>query len=317
MNPFDQEYQYRDIEVQSNIMGFYEPRVKCSPEQVNLINHNHRQIFINEVVFDIDCHLPEVYDPVWDRISINLQNEKISHQCWFTSRSPHIHCFFKELQHYPEEARSLLKLTILRHYAKNDFKWIDKSKRSSNVMIREFNSIHEVTKQKNLLTYEFQGLNPINFRTYTSMFNSAPETRFNQIPYNILQEFNLVWQSLNNIENVPRIEANAVTNLVEKEQLVSFVDYCLSHRFDTEGTYKNAYLFKNIGIAVYRLGYSFEQAKDIGIRIARNCRGHTEQGILSWFKWCQVQRHKVNVNWREVSRWYVNQLNIKTMEEIK
>ena len=108
-----------------------------------------------------------------------------------------------------------------------------------------------------------------------------------------------------------KIEDKGHANPEEKEQMVSFIESCLSRRFDASGTYKNNQLFKNIGIAVYRLGYEYEQVRDISIRICRNCKGHKDNEVLEWFRWCQKQNHPLKVNWREISRWYVNQLEVK------
>ena len=149
---------FENIVVQQSFNGSWSKRVSCTMQELETIHHNHRKIGVCEVVFDIDCHIPVIYNGVWDRISTRLQKDNIAHQCWFTSRSPHIHVFFKDLNLFPKEVRRVIRLFILKHYSQEDFKWIDKGKCSEEVMIRDFNSIHEVTGKRKELIYEFINL---------------------------------------------------------------------------------------------------------------------------------------------------------------
>ena len=137
-------------------MGYYEKRIDVTPQQLDM-PHNHRRIFINEVVFDVDTHIRVISDKIHDFISSNLIKDNISHQVWDTSRSPHIHSFFKDMNLYSQEVRRDIRLLILKHYSGKYFNWIDKSKASENNMIRDFGGMHEITGKPKTLIYEYGG----------------------------------------------------------------------------------------------------------------------------------------------------------------
>lgn len=311
------EYMHRNLKITSNMSGYYEKHIECCPSEIITINHNHRRIFINEVVFDIDCHIQEIYNPIWDRISTRLQQDNISHQAWHTSRSPHIHSYFEGLNLYPKEIRRVIKLLILKHYAQDDFKWIDKSKCSEDVMIRDFNSIHEITGKTKTLIYEFlrknedfeqKGFYKIKSKNIKNIQNFIYGKQqndlnykglLNPIPAHILEQLRVLYAEQ---EKAPNLASNKATNSLYKQELINFLDYCLNNTLRHDG--KERILFRNIVVACLLLDYNTNERHRIYYTIVKNC--NTKRSInelIGWDKFLQKQK-KLNFNWNEIKLWY-------------
>ena len=69
---------------------------------------------------------------------------------------------------------------------------------------------------------------------------------------------------------------------------------------------KNNLYFKNIAIAVYRLGIAEKEAKQIFKNVAVQCKPHKAESMVNWLKWCKAQKHEIKVNWKEVKMFYEN-----------
>ena len=276
--------------VQSNLNGHYSKRMETTPESILTIEHNHRKVSPMEVVFDIDCHVRAISNEVWDEISTHLQNDDISHSCWDTSRSPHIHCFFKDMANYPNEQRWMLRKIILKHYSGVHFKWIDKGIISDKRMIRDFNSTHEITGHKKTCIYEY--------------LNHA-KTHLNAIPRHILNELRM-WvanQRMQKIEALKANEGHPDTNSEERSKLEKFLEFCLSHKFAVSGMCKNNHLFKNIGFAICILEYPYPKIKVIDALMSANCKGEHKGDVIEWVNWIKKQPKVYEIRWREVEKY--------------
>jgi len=275
---------------------FHTKRLKCESiqevEQAHSKDYNHRKIGISEVIWDIDCHEPALSHQIWQRISTNLDKDKINHSVWNTSRSYHIHALFDGLSKYCQEDRKQIKLLILKEYAKDDMGWVDKSKANENVMIRDFWSVHEITgKQKISVWGSLKAesiLNPLK----ASILNDFSQKVVN--PYlapNRLNSHNIyIWN--NALE--PKLA----------EALTRFLTFAQNTPFPKSGMGKNNLYFKNIAIAVFRLGIAEKEAKQIFKNVALQCRPHKAEKMVEWLKWCKDQKHEIKVNWGEVRGFY-------------
>ena len=288
---YTNEYLYRNIKVTSNLNGYYEQHIECPPSEIIKINHNHRRIFINCVIWDVDVHIRLISNKIHDFISSNLIKDNISHQVWDTSRSPHIHCFFNGLNLYPQEARKDIKLLILKHYSGKYFNWIDKSKASENNMIRDFNAVHEITGKRKALIYEY--INPQN----------TLETPLNPIPAIILEQLRVLYLSYKKDLNLSENKLNA--NPEETKQMNEFVDFCLSHRF-AKGC-RHQYIFKHIAFIMCILQYTDKQVKEVSRIIARNNVETPQYEIYSWWKWLKQRKHPLKFNWNRVREYYAKE----------
>lgn len=286
MTPLDiykELFRYDDLYVQSNLNGYYEQRVKCNPENIFSIEHNHRKIGIPEVVFDIDCHVRELSHQIKNSISSNLIQDNISHTIWDTSRSPHIHCYFEGLNLYPKDVRNTLKKIILRHYSKGYERWIDFLKSSENHMIRDFNCKHEVTGKN---------------KTMKECFYNSGKTLLNPVQGYIIEELMQTLNIKKEWQNKVRI------NQEGKEQLVLWLEFCLSHRFDKLNSGRSTIYYKNVAITLLLLSYNEVEVKEISKKISRNCLGTKEDEIYKWWKWFSTRQNtEFNVNFHEIEKF--------------
>ena len=286
------EYVFRNIRIQSNMQGYYEKRIDITPEQLDT-PHNHRRVFINEVVFDIDCHLRVISDKIHDFISSNLIKDNISHQVWDTSRSPHIHAFFKDMNLYTQEVRRYIRLLILKHYSGKYFNWIDKSKASENSMIRDFGGLHEITRKPKTLIYEFKGTNPLN-----------PLNPLNQT---ILEQLGVLYHQRQKSLNLSEIEALKGVTEQDKERMQGFITYCCENVHTHDG--RKRILLKNIAIACLLLGYDTQERTRIYYRITQNFRGCHINKLIGWDKWFQSKK-QMHFNWREIESYYKKRIEM-------
>ena len=265
-------------------------------EELQTIKHNHIKIPINSVIFDIDCHLRVISDKIHDFISSNLIKDNISHQVWDTSRSPHIHCFFNGLNLYPKEVRRDIRLLILKYYSQDYFKWIDKSKASEDVMIRDFNSIHEITGKPKTLIYE-----------YVYPHNNQ-ESPLNALNSTILEQLRVLYHQHRKVPDISQNSgSNAVLSLYQKKELMDFVDFCLNNTLIQDG--KKMYLSKNIAIACLLLSYSYNERIRIYHRVNQNSRSIILSNLIGWDKYFG-KRDNIKVNWGEVKLWFTRETRV-------
>ena len=130
MNHFYQEIlKLEPVWLQKCSNGFHTKRLKCETleevKQAHSKGYNHRKIGIPEVIWDIDCHEPNLANSIWQRISTNLQQDNITHSVWDTSRTFHIHALFEGFEKYCQEDRKTIKKLLIKHYAKDDSIWCD------------------------------------------------------------------------------------------------------------------------------------------------------------------------------------------------
>ena len=258
---------YEEIITQSNLKGYYEKRHKLNSEA-----YNHRKIAVNEVVIDIDVHNRKISNEVVNVICSRLIADNLSYTLWDTSRSPHIHLFFKGMQKYPKEIRKQIRREFLNHYCKGYEHYIDFGKCSEDVMIREFNGLHEKTGKHKVCIEQFKS------------------------DLNIIPAF-----IVNKAMNKPTYERKAF-NVPIKSELTAFVGYCMANRFDKKGG-RNMILFKNFAIAIYLLGIASGEALPYFKQLAGNCKGKREFSLIGWYKWAE-RKKEVSIGWKELSPFY-------------
>lgn len=256
---------YEDIITQSNLKGYYEKRHNLDGEI-----YNHRKIAVNEIVIDIDIHARRISNEVVNAICSRLIADNLSYTLWDTSRSPHIHIFFKDMQKYPKEIRKQIRKEFLNHYCKGYAHYIDFAKCSENVMIREFNGLHEKTGKRKVCIEQFK-------------------SDLNNVPAFIVDK----------VMNVP-INERKPFNVPIKGELTAFISYCLNNRFDREGG-RNQILFKNFAIAIYLLGIDLDKAKPYFKQLADNCKGKRADSLIGWYKWAEKKK-EVSVSFNELKR---------------
>jgi len=287
---YKEALKYEPIYLQKYSNGFHTKRLKCETiqeiKEAYLREYNHRKIFINCVVWDIDCHLRVLSQRIWQDISFNLRKENISHSVWDTSRSFHIHALFGGLESYCKEDRKKIKLLLLEHYAKQHFIWCDKNMANENMNIRDFNSVHELTGKRKELIFEFkdkQFVNPI-----------SPD---------ILSLFR---QRHKNFDNNLVVGCGACNGLSEalQQSYKAFLVFAQTTPFIRQGMGKNNLYFKNIAIAVYRLKIAEKEAMQIFKNVAMRCQPHKAENMANWLKWVKQQKHEVRVNWGEIRGFY-------------
>lgn len=266
-------------------------------QELQTIKHNHRKIAISEVCWDIDTgHQRVISDKIHDFVSSNLIKDNISHQVWDTSRSPHIHSFFKDMNLYSQEVRRDIRFLILKNYSGKYFNWIDKSKASENNMIRDFGGIHEVTGKPKTLIYEFRGKPKFALNANNYVDNKG-ETPINPIPALILEQLGVLYQQRN---KVPEIVCNELTD-GNKRAMHEFITYCCENVHTHDG--RERILFKNIVIACLLLGYNTNERTRIYYNIVRNCRGRHVNELVQWDKFMQKQK-RLWINWKEINLFY-------------
>ena len=254
-----EDFIYYTKEVQGNINGFWTKRF-----ELGKMPHKYRLIQPNEVVFDIDTHFYNLAWKIQDYISANLCNVKINHSVWFTSRSFHIHCFFDELIHYPYEIRLQTRRKIIREYAKKYLVFCDLTRCSENVMIRDFNSEHEITNKKKEIIYE------TNFK------------KDNKIPKNIID----------NIKYETRLISDVVS-FEDKKIDNDFLNYCLNNRFD-DGK-RNTVLFKNLSIMLNNASMNEKEREKIYKKVVSNCNGKNITELVGWDRWYCKSSKRFNI----------------------
>jgi len=298
------ELFYQEDEYYSHILDFEEiclqkfefdnhtPRVKCNSlleiEELHKQGYNHRKIGLNEVVWDIDCHLRVLSQRIWQYISFNLRKSNISHSVWDTSRSFHIHALFEGLGVYCKDDRKRIKLLLLEYYAKQHFIWCDRNMANENMNIRDFYSIHEFTGKRKELILRFRHkllVSPIN-PDVLSLFRQRHKT----------------------LNHNPIVSCGASVGLSEAlhQSYKSFLQFAQITPFVRQGMGKNNLYFKNIAIAVYRLGIAEKDAKQIFKNVAVQCKPHKAENMQNWLKWAKLQKHEIKVNWGEIKGFYGN-----------
>jgi len=260
---------FEEIVVQSNLLGYHTKRHKLCK-----IEHNHRKIALNEVVIDLDTHNRRIAQAVADKIEARLNHDKLSYGEWDTSRSYHIHLFFKDLHIHSKEIRKQLRKSFIVHYCKDFLHYVDMAKCSEDVMIRDFNCRHEVTGK---------------FKTRVN----TEEPILNAFPVIILEK--VLNHTLN--EKVAGIGLKAPSGVTLKG-VEDFVQHCLKTRFDRDGG-RHMVLFKNICIAFVLLRLSTIEAEQLASQIAQNCKGKDKRDVLSWLGWAERQNN-LRVSWREL-----------------
>lgn len=271
----------QDIIVQSNLNGYHTKRRNLQDHILQCrCEANHRQIGVNEVVWDIDVKDKENCKCIAYTISTSLLRDDKSHSIWDTSRTYHIHSYF-QLSNYPKEVRKAIRLAIMRHYAYEYWHLIDKSKASEDVMIRLENGKHEVTGLRNTLE-----------------FIEGHQNAINPIPEEILKSVGLRLS----LDLKPKIDSVEVIGHI-LGQYAEFINYCQKTRFDVDGG-RSMKLFKNIGIACFRIQLDETKVRSLSEQIGRNCKGKKLDEVYKWWKWCKKQKHTLKVNWREVEVWY-------------
>ena len=304
MNIFEESEKYEDIIVQSNLNGYHEPRIPMKSAH----RWNHRKIMISEVVWDIDIHIRNISNAISEAISQNLIKDKISHQVWDTSRSPHIHAFFKDMHLYSQEARKIIRLLTMKQYAEGYISYIDKSKASENNMIRDFNGEHEITGKHKTLVYEFQGLNPSSKKVsplLRTTNHSTPETLFNPIPAIISSQLREYYNAKANVPEIAYIKPTEA-NLREMQ---GFITYCLENTLRADG--KKTILSRNVAIACLLLGYDTNARHRIYCRIDQNSTSKILYNLIGWDKWLQ-KKQDLYFNWKEMELWYPKCQTIKS-----
>ena len=256
--------------MQSNLNGYYTKR-----HNLGEIVHNHRKIHINEVIWDWDLDNKDLDFQIMDFVSAKLIKDKISHSIW-KARTHKIHAFF-ELEKYDFDIRKIIRKTIVKHYAEPYTHFIDFGCCSEKRMIRDFYSIHEITKQQNLCVYDYG------------------DGKLNKVPKFILD------MALRQSNIMPQFADTIKLHKDAEKTYADFIAYCLKTRFDKDGFRNNVY-FKNIAIAVFRLQLSQEITDKIFCQITLNCKGKTIRDLSSWLKWSGQQKHLVKVNWDELKR---------------
>lgn len=281
-------------------MGYYEKRIDVNPQDIIIGTHkfNHRRIFINEVCFDVDCHVRILSDKIHDFISSNLIKDNISHQVWDTSRSPHIHCFFKDMNLYSQEIRRDIRLLILKHYSDKYFNWIDKSKASENNMIRDFGGLHEITGKPKTLIYEFKG---VAEPSYNGLKPQSPYME-NDIKQEILEQLRVLYSQ----HKLPEIAHNEYTDS-DKKAMQEFISYCCENQHTHDG--RKRILLKNIAIACLLLDLDTNARHRIYYKITQNCRGCHVNKLIGWDVWAQKQRD-LHINWKEIMPFYKKGISI-------
>ena len=281
--------KHEPIWLQRNQNGYHTKRAKCNTIQDIHLCHikgfNHRKIGINEVVWDIDCNQPTLSHNIQNKISANLLKDHVSHIVIFSSRTYHIHAFF-DLSKYPTEERRNLKILILKHYSQDFYQWCDRNGANENMMIRDFIGKHEETSKEPKIIYEFihkQVLSPITAQ--------------------ILKDFTQRYKFLITTQI---IKPGALQGLLGANQqgYQKFLNFAQTTEFKTEGMQKNNIYFKNIAIAVFRLGLNQHEADEIFRNVARNCKPHKAHNLHTWLAWCKKQKHELKVSWKEIKQFY-------------
>lgn len=250
----------------------------------------NRKVFDDEIVFDIDVKDGFERQLVEGIIANNLSLDKYSYSVWDTSRSTHIHLRIKELRLYPKEARNVIRRLFIKKYAEKHYSKVDH--RSEDCMIKDFNTIHNITKLKKRKVYEEK------FETE------------NIVPIDIKSELSSYYRLCDNV--MPLIRKNYDLN----NDLM--LNYVLSNKIDRDGL-RNAVLFKNIAIMLVNSSLDNEQIKTMCRRIADNCKGKKWHELYGWVKWCNrkiLEGHNVKVNFRELNKFIkVHNLNINSYNE--
>lgn len=303
--------KYEPLWVQSNLKGYHEPRVKCENlEEFNKTIHNHRKLFIFELVIDIDCHNRDISNEISEFASQALIKDNITHQVWDSSRSPHIHAFFKDMHTYPEEIRKIIKLLMLKRYTLQYFDsgFIDKGMINEKRTIRDFNGQHEVTGKYKTLIYEFQGklssLSPLveSPETFFCSKGSSLEL-YNPIPLHIMDKLR---EYCNAQANVPEIAYIKPTEANLRE-MQDFITYCTENTLRDDG--KKTILSRNIAIASLLLGYDSNARHRIYYKVSQNSTSKILKNLIGWDKHFQ-KKPNLRVNWWEINRWYMQRDNL-------
>ena len=247
---------------------------------------------MNCVIWDIDCNEPTISHQIWQRISTNLDKDSINHSVWFTSRTYHIHALFEGMQKYCQDDRKLIKLLILKEYAKDDMVWCDKNMANEKMNIRDFFSVHEMTGKTKDLVWMSKDLAITN------------KSVLNPLKASILEDFSL---KVKNHPEPPKSLTMGLNGALEPklaEALTLFLEFAQKTPFLKSGMGKNNLYFKNIAIAVYRLGIVEKEAKQIFKNVAVQCKPHKAENMANWLIWCKKQSHTLDVNWREIKLFY-------------
>ena len=235
---------FEDKIIQNNLFGFWTPRTST-----NLQQGNHRKISPIEVPIDIDIHYIPLADLIIKEIGNRLCNNKISFETWFTGRSYHIHIFYPDLIQYPLEIRNSIRKQIIWKYCYGYIAFIDVIKANENLMIRDFNSTHELIGTKNTL------ISKIDFGE-------------NHLP--ILQ--------LIKKEEVKPKEFDK--NWLKEDRLLYYV---LNNQIGKG--YRNNILFKCLAIGLLLSDISEEERVEYCKRIIKNCKGKFLGEMVGWLKW--------------------------------
>lgn len=261
--------RFEDVVVQSNLQGYYTKRVPYGS-----IEHNHRKVFVNEVVFDIDTHNRSVGGKIEDHISSRLVRDDVPHTCWDTSRSNHIHAFFY-LSKYSKELRGLIRKAIITYYSRPYDSYLDM--KTENTPIRDFWSFHEKTGKRKRMTYQYA--------------QSRGEKMAN-VPERILKP---VIAKFSGRGMLPLISKN----FANKGRLRAFLGYCGSRSYPDGG--RNQVLFKNVAIATYLLNATTQERRQIFGSVISHNKDKKIQELQSWYAWCQKKRN-VEVNYHELQK---------------
>ena len=128
----------------------------------------------------------------------------------------------------------------------------------------------------------------------------------NEIPARIIAEFS---QKVVNHPEPPKSLTTGLNGALEPklaEALTLFLEFAQKTQFQKTGMGKNNLYFKNIAIAVYRLGYDKQQAQQIFKNVAMQCKPHKAENMQNWLLWCKAQKHEIKVNFREIKGFYEN-----------
>lgn len=287
---YEEMLRYKPLYVQSNNNGYFSKLSLCfTTNELNTITHNHRRVGIPEVVIDIDCEERSLSRDIVDFISSNLIKDGLSHSIWNTSRTYHIHMLFSGMEVFSQEQRKEIRKLMIKYYASKYLSFIDLGLCSELRMIREFNSLHEITGKPKELIFAYR-----------------EDELLNLIPNHILNDFLLKHKLLNESSIVKPSALNGGSSMLwqDYQNLLNFVQ---KTAFLKTGMQKNNTYFKNIAIAAFVLGMQEQEARQIFKNVALQCRPHRADKMLNWFRWCKQQKKELSVNWKEIKMFYDRQ----------
>ena len=294
---YEELLKHEPIWLQRNQNGCHTKRIKCNTLLEIQLNHaqgfNHRKIGINEVVWDIDCNHSTLAHTIQDKISANLLEDKVSHIVLF-GRSYHIHAFF-DLGKYPTEERRNIKILMLKYYAQDFYQWCDKNGANENMMIRDFIGKHEVTGIEPKITYQF-------IRVPTLKDGNIHKSFLSPIRASILKDLDHRYKTPNPTKIVNPRALQGVLG-ANQQAYETFLAHVQTTEFKQTGMQKNNIYFKNIAIAVFRLGFNKEDTDMVFKNVARNCKPHKAHNLHTWLAWCKKQKHELEVSWNEIKRF--------------